>query len=547
MLFAMKEGSLPEPDLAGHDRAEINRLAQDADVADHRESITQAIRKHPKAVFWAFAVALTVIMEGYDSILLGNFFAYPTFVEKYGTYHANVQGDIARKYQVPARWQSGLGMAAGVGGFFGAFLNGYLVDKFGKKHVLLASLAALAGFVFIVFFAENLTTLLIGEIFCGFPWGIFATLSPAYASEVMPLSLRVYLTSYTQLCFAFGQLIAAGVVAGMVHVPGPWSYHGPFAIQWFWPAVLIPILFFAPDSPWDLVRHNRLDDARKALARLHTATAEEIEAMLALIIHTDNQERELRTVDTTYKQCFSGIDARRTEVACMSFIGQVTLGVCILGSTSYFFQQVGLTTTQVYSLNLGANGLGVMSMFLFWIFLLPRVGRRTIYIAAGVVIFVLLMLVGILETHSGSSSVGMGQACLMLIFTFVFQGTIAPLGWAIPAEIGSTRLRQKTVVLARNAYYITSTIGGVLNSYMLNPTAWNLRGYMTFFWAGTAFLQLIWAWFRLPESKGRSYEEMTLLFAKKVPARKFAQYQVDVFDVSEDEKGGIVTHVEEVA
>lgn len=92
-------------------------------------------------------------------------------------------------------------MASGVGGFFGALLNGFLVDRFGKKKVLIASLITLTGFIFIVFFANNLTTLLIGEIFCGLPWGIFATLSPAYASEVMPLALRGYLTSYTQLWY----------------------------------------------------------------------------------------------------------------------------------------------------------------------------------------------------------------------------------------------------------------------------------------------------------------------------------------------------------
>jgi SP family general alpha glucoside:H+ symporter-like MFS transporter len=334
----------------------------------------------------------------------------------------------------------------------------------------------------------------------------------------------------------------------MVHIDSPWSYHGPFAIQWIWPLVLVPIFIFAPDSPWDFVRHNRLNDARRALTKLHSATPEEIESMLALIIHTNNQEQELKPSKSTYKQCFSGIDARRTEVACMSFVSQVTMGVCILGSSSYFFEQVGLNTKDVYDLNLGANALGVTSLILFWIFLVPNFGRRTIYLGAGCCIFVILMIVGILQVHSTNSSVGMAQACLFLIFTFVFQGTIAPLGWALPAELGSTRLRQKTIVLARNAYYISNTVGGVLNSYMLNPTAWNLKGYMTFVWAGTCFLTLIWGYFRLPESKDRSYEELYLLFAKKIPARHFSKYQVDAFNTSEEEKGGVVVgNIEQVA
>lgn len=192
----MKESAVQEESISP---AQVNHLAEAADAEEHQETIREALRKHPKAVFWAFFVALSVIMEGYDTILLGNFFAYPSFVKKYGTYHPNVSGSIVEKYQVSAPWQSGLGAASGAGGFFGAMLNGYLVDRFGKKRVLIGALFALVAFIFIVFFAQDLPTLLVGEILCGFPWGIFATLSPAYASEVMPIALRVYLTSYTQL------------------------------------------------------------------------------------------------------------------------------------------------------------------------------------------------------------------------------------------------------------------------------------------------------------------------------------------------------------
>lgn len=77
--------------------------------------------------------------------------------------------------------------------------------------MLLASLAAITAFIFIPFFALNLPVLLVGEFFCGIPWGVFATMAPAYASEICPMALRGYLTVYVNLCWAFGQLISAGV------------------------------------------------------------------------------------------------------------------------------------------------------------------------------------------------------------------------------------------------------------------------------------------------------------------------------------------------
>jgi SP family general alpha glucoside:H+ symporter-like MFS transporter len=94
-----------------------------------------------------------------------------------------------------------LGNSSGVGAFFGALLNGILVDRFGQKRVLLSSLVTLTAFLFVVFFAPNAGVLCAGEFLCGLPWGIFATTSPAYASEVLPLRLRVYLTSWTNMCF----------------------------------------------------------------------------------------------------------------------------------------------------------------------------------------------------------------------------------------------------------------------------------------------------------------------------------------------------------
>lgn len=64
----------------------------------------------------------------------------------------------------------------------------------------------------------------------------------------------------------------------------------------------------------------------------------------------------------------------------------------------------------------------------------------------------------------------------------------------------------------------------------MNPTAWNASGKTGFFWGGTALLTFIWAYFRLPETKGRTYEELDILFARKISARKFASENVDAYE-----------------
>ena len=107
-------------------------------------------------------------------------------------------------------------------------------------------------------------------------------------------------------------------------------------------------------------------------------------------------------------------------------------------------------------------------------------------------------------------------------------------------------------------------IGGTLENYFMNPNAWNLQGYTGFVWGGCAWLVFIWAYFRLPETKvsppprccaaqftrqmqrfkiptalifdyqGRTFHELDILFAKEVPARKFATTNIDEFDEVEN-------------
>jgi SP family general alpha glucoside:H+ symporter-like MFS transporter len=68
---------------------------------------------------------------------------------------------------------------------------------------------------------------------------------------------------------------------------------------------------------------------------------------------------------------------------------------------------------------------------------------------------------------------------------------------------------------------------------MLNPTAWNWGAKTGFFWAGFCFLSAVWVWFEMPETKGRTYAELDVLFANKVRARKFRLTEVDVFNAEE--------------
>ncbi|KAI1018729.1 hypothetical protein LB503_005557 [Fusarium chuoi] len=66
----------------------------------------------------------------------------------------------------------------------------------------------------------------------------------------------------------------------------------------------------------------------------------------------------------------------------------------------------------------------------------------------------------------------------------------------------------------------------------LTNTNPSVTGKTGFFWFAFACLSVVWAFFRLPETKGRSYEELDLMFEAKLPTRKFKTYHVDAYDNS---------------
>ncbi len=133
------------------------------------------------------------------------------------------------------------------------------------------------------------------------------------------MALRGYLTTWVNFCWGLGQVIGIGVVKANLHRDDQWAYRIPYAIQWMWPLPLAIGVFLAPESPWWLVRKNRLHDAKQSLLRLTSLNREtdfDADETVAMMVHTTALEEKI-TKGATYIDCFRGTDLRRTEIICM--------------------------------------------------------------------------------------------------------------------------------------------------------------------------------------------------------------------------------------
>lgn len=199
------------------------------------------------------------------------------------------------------------------------------------------------------------------------------------------------------------------------------------------------------------------------------------------------------------------------------------------------FEQAGITANAAYGIGLGGTGIAFIGTCISWIFI-NRFGRRSIFLTGFYILLFCLYTIAILACVPQSTAIKYVQATLCLIWLGSYSMTVGPIVYTIVAEIGATRLRTQTVVLGRSLYYIGNIVGGVLENYMMNPTMWNWKGKTAFFWAILSTITTIWAYFRLPETKDRTFEELDILFLRKVKASKFVaanfdedeQYQVEV-------------------
>ena len=113
-------------------------------------------------MFWSLCVSMSVIMEGYDTILIGSLYAYPTYARQFGKLV-----ESSGHYQIDAKWQSAMGSGPQAGAFVGALANGYLVHRFGYRPSFILGLVLMIAFVFVSFFGMSVELQAVGQILCG--------------------------------------------------------------------------------------------------------------------------------------------------------------------------------------------------------------------------------------------------------------------------------------------------------------------------------------------------------------------------------------------
>jgi SP family arabinose:H+ symporter-like MFS transporter len=444
--------------------------------------------------FCCFASALGGLLFGYDLFVI-----------------SGAKDLIVQHFKLSSFMEGWFVSSAMVGAMVGCLSAGIASDRFGRKKVLI--------------FASLL--LLVCSVGCGSAWsaasliafrwiggvgvGIASMVCPVYISEISPARLRGRMVTLFQLA------ICVGIVAAILANAGLMSWHdrlrgspvggviGLMVAQEAWRSMLgmeaLPALLFLAlclviaESPRWLAEANRRAEALEVLQRINGA--ETAAAELAEIVAADSAESG--SLLELLKPGLCGAFFMALFLCVVSEFSGITT-IWNFGPEIIRGQGIQLSS-EMSGMVVIASSLSVFTLVAVW--LMDHAGRRRLLFWGNLGCFSSLLMLGTLLARPSSPSVLKVAAAAAFVACFAFS--MGPIKWVFMTEVFPTRIRGRAVAITSLAVW---TADAILNQ--LFPLLRDTWGKSATFYVFAAVLipQFFFVWKIMPETKGRSLEEI---------------------------------------
>lgn len=378
------------------------------------------------------------------------------------------------------------------------------------------------GGVLLQLFAPNLAAFVIGRFWNSFVTGIASATAPLYLAEIVPSSMRGRAVASINILTLCAGVLATLVVFGTHTIEDQRAYMIPLGVQCIMPMILIPITVFLPESPQWLASKNCMDKARYNLRKLRGWSDSQVDDELRVMKMCEENERAL-TADVKFWNIFDRENLKRTITAGSFFSLNQISGVIL--STTYatvFLQSIGIGSA--FALTVIASCC-VLAGTLAAPFTVDRAGRRPTALSGMIVLFIIDVIAGGLAFDTSNSNNVRGIAGLSFVFNFFWGASFYSLSSLLPAEIATPKLRNYTMSYAIAWAQTTAVITTLAVPQLIAEDAANLGAKSYLLFAGCMACIIVFVYFLLPETKGRTFAEIDEMYDANISMRKWATYE----------------------
>jgi sugar porter (SP) family MFS transporter len=388
-----------------------------------------------------------------------------------------------------------------VGAIVGAFGSGALTDKYGRKKILIIVALFFAASCVATALARTSAGFITARAFGGLAVGAASVLSPMYVAEVSPARNRGRLVSIYQLTIVLGILISYTINYSLHDVANNWRWM--FATGTIPSVLFFAGLFFIPESPRWLYKAGREEESLKVLTMIGGSELAQSEI------------KEIAEVFTETKASVKSSELFKTsnrQVMVVGFFLAVLVQVSGINTVVDYAPKILMSVgIEIKNALLQTSLIGLINgVFTFVaISLIDKVGRRKLYLigSLGMTITLILLSLAFYLKLSGIITL----ICILLFIAF-FASCIGPVFWTLVAEIFPNRIRGKALAFASFTQWIFNFLIVLLFPHFLKTVG----GAFTFlFLAVMSGLQWLLTWLKVPETKGKSLEEIEHFWAKQ--------------------------------
>lgn len=388
-----------------------------------------------------------------------------------------------------------------VGAIIGAFGSGILADKYGRKKVLI--------YVALFFTLSSLATALSissamfisARLFGGLSVGSASVLCPLYVAEVAPSRNRGMLVAIYQLAITIGIIVSYIINYWLHNVDNSWRWMFATGIV---PSLLFFIgLFFIPESPRWLFRAGQKEKSFQILTKIGGKDLAEIEIKEI----ADSIKGDMKSV--TIGQLFK---PNSRKVILVGFFLAVLVQISGINTIIDYGPKILMTAgIGIKNALLNTSFIGLINcLFTFIaILLIDKTGRRLLYLIGSMGMTLTLIMLACSFYFKLDNMITL--VCILLFCAF-FASCIGPVFWTLVAEIYPNKIRGSAVAFTSFTQWIFNFLIVLFFPYFLA----SVGGAITFmFLALMSLIQWLFTYMYLPETKGKSLEEIEQLWNVK--------------------------------